>query len=162
PAVNLHGPPYYQGRIPGRAPLLATRAADHSVPILYVNLVGGQDELVFDGGSAIFDETGHLVARARQFEEDLLIVDLDVRPTFRKRLLDPRGRASRPALPEVLISEPKPLSEPARPARLEPALETEEEVWRALCVGTGDYVGKNRFSDVVIGLSGGIDSSVVA
>ncbi|HZQ79496.1 MAG TPA: NAD+ synthase [Acidimicrobiia bacterium] len=161
-AVNINASPYYEGRIEERATMLATRAADHSVPILYVNLVGGQDELVFDGGSAIFDESGHLVARGRQFEEDLLVVDLDVRPTFRKRLLDPRGRASRPPLPEVLISEPRPLPDPARPARLEPALETEEEVWRALCVGTGDYVRKNRFSDVVIGLSGGIDSSVVA
>src|SRR5437763_9118171 len=161
-AVNIHASPYYEGRIAERATMLATRAADHSVPILYVNLVGGQDELVFDGGSAIFDESGHLVARARQFEEDLLIVDVDVRPTFRKRLLDPRGRASRPPLPAVFISEPRPLPDPARPARLEPALPTEEEVWRALCVGTGDYGRKNRFSDVVIGLSGGIDSSVVA
>src|SRR5439155_1612114 len=139
-----------------------TVAADHSVPILYVNLVGGQDELVFDGGSSVFDETGHVVARARQFEEDLLIVDLDVRPTFRKRLLDPRGRATRPPLPEVHISEPRPRAGPPRPARLEPPLEPEAEVWSALCLGTGDYVRKNRFSDVVIGLSGGIDSSVVA
>jgi len=161
-AVNINASPYYEGRIAERTTMLATRAADHSVPILYVNLVGGQDELVFDGGSAIFDETGHLVARGRQFEEDLLIVDLDVRPTFRKRLLDPRGRASRPPLPEVLISEPRPLPEPARRPRLEPVLEPEEEVWRALVVGTGDYVRKNRFTDVLIGLSGGIDSSVVA
>jgi NAD+ synthase (glutamine-hydrolysing) len=161
-AVNINASPYYAGRIAERATMLATRAADHSVPILYVNLVGGQDELVFDGGSTIFDETGHLVARARQFEEDLLVVDLDVRPTFRKRLLDPRGRPTRPPLPEVHISESRPPAEPARPARLEPTLEPEAEVWSALCVGTGDYVRKNRFTDIVIGLSGGIDSSVVA
>ena len=161
-AVNINASPYYEGRIAERATMLATRAADHSVPILYVNLVGGQDELVFDGGSSVFDETGHVVARARQFEEDLLIVDLDVRPTFRKRLLDPRGRATRPPLPEVHISEPRPRAGPPRPARLEPPLEPEAEVWSALCLGTGDYVRKNRFSDVVIGLSGGIDSSVVA
>ena len=104
-AVNINASPYYEGRIAERAVMLATRAADHSVPILYVNLVGGQDELVFDGGSCVFDESGHLVARANQFEEDLLVVDLDVRPTFRKRLLDPRGRASRPPLPEVRISD---------------------------------------------------------
>ena len=161
-AVNINASPYYEGRIAERATMLATRAADHSVPILYVNLVGGQDELVFDGGSSVFDETGHVVARARQFEEDLLIVDLDVRPTFRKRLLDPRGRATRPPLPEVHISEPRPRAGPPRPARLEPPLEPEAEVWSALCLGTGDYVRKNRFSDVVIGVSGGIDSSVVA
>ncbi|HYH51250.1 MAG TPA: NAD+ synthase, partial [Acidimicrobiia bacterium] len=146
-----------------RETMVATRAADHSVPILYCNLVGGQDELVFDGGSAVYDESGHILARARQFEEDLLVVDLDVRPTFRKRLLDPRGRASRPVLPEVLVSEARPPSpEPVQPARLEPRLPTEEEVWSALRIGTGDYVRKNGFADVVIGLSGGIDSSVVA
>src|SRR5947207_6795734 len=132
-AVNINASPYYAGRLAERATMLATRAADHSVPILYVNLIGGQDELVFDGGSAIYDESGHLLARARQFEEDLLVVDLDVRPTFRKRLLDPRGRASRPPLPEVHISESRPPADAARPARLDPRLETDEEVWRALC-----------------------------
>ncbi|HEV7534788.1 MAG TPA: NAD+ synthase, partial [Acidimicrobiia bacterium] len=161
-AVNINASPYYEGRLAERETMLATRAADHSVPILYVNTVGGQDELVFDGGSAIYDESGHLLARARQFEEDLLVVDLDVRPTFRKRLLDPRGRPSRPPLPEVHISEGRPPAEPAGPARLEPRLGAEAEVWSALWLGTGDYVHKNRFSDVVIGLSGGIDSSVVA
>jgi NAD+ synthase (glutamine-hydrolysing) len=166
-AVNINASPYYAGRIAERAVMLATRAADHSVPILYVNLVGGQDELVFDGGSCVFDESGHLLARAKQFEEDLLVVDLDVRPTFRKRLLDPRGRASRPPLPEVRISDARavqgqPVAAPPRPPRLETACGPEAEVWSALCLGTGDYVRKNRFADVVIGLSGGIDSSVVA
>jgi NAD+ synthase (glutamine-hydrolysing) len=161
-AVNINASPYYAGRLAEREPMVATRAADHSVPILYVNSIGGQDELVFDGGSAIYDESGHLLARARQFEEDLLIVDLDVRPTFRKRLLDPRGRASRPALPEVHISEGRPPDAPARPARIEAPLTAEAEVWGALRVGSGDYVTKNGFADVVIGLSGGIDSSVVA
>ena len=161
-AVNINASPYYAGRLTEREPMVATRAADHSVPILYVNLIGGQDELVFDGGSAVYDESGHVLARARQFEEDLLVVDLDVRPTFRKRLLDPRGRASRPALPEVHISEGRPAAEPPRPARLETPLAAEAEVWSALRVGTGDYVTKNHFTDVVIGLSGGIDSSVVA
>jgi NAD+ synthase (glutamine-hydrolysing) len=161
-AVNINASPYYEGRLAERETMVATRAADHSVPIVYCNLVGGQDELVFDGGSAVYDQSGYLVARGRQFEEDLLVVDLDVRPTFRKRLLDPRGRASRPPLPEVLISEARPPAEPARPARMETPLSLEAEVWSALALGTGDYVRKNRFSDVVIGLSGGIDSSVVA
>src|SRR5882724_12615259 len=161
-AVNINASPYYEGRLAERETMLATRAADHSVPIVYVNLVGGQDELVFDGGSAIYDESGHVLARARQFEEDLLVVDLDVRPTFRKRLLDPRGRPRRPPLPEVHISEARELhlpppeteTEPARPARIEAPLGAEAEVWSALRVGTGDYVSKNRFADVVIGLSG--------
>jgi NAD+ synthase (glutamine-hydrolysing) len=161
-AVNINASPYYAGRLAERETMVATRAADNSVPILYVNLIGGQDELVFDGGSAIYDESGHVLARARQFEEDLLVVDLDVRATFRKRLLDPRGRASRQVLPEVHISEGRPPAEPARPARIEAPLGAEEEVWSALRVGTGDYVRKNHFANVVIGLSGGIDSSVVA
>ncbi len=91
--VNINASPFYAGRIHERETMLATRAADASVPVLYVNLVGGQDELVFDGASMLFDETGRLVARARQFEEDLLVVDVDVRPAFRRRLLDPRGRS---------------------------------------------------------------------
>ena len=79
--------------------MLATRAADASVPIVYANLVGGQDELVFDGASLVFDEQGALVARAKQFESDLLVVDIDVRPAFRKRQLDPRGRVEALPLP---------------------------------------------------------------
>ncbi|HLF41436.1 MAG TPA: NAD+ synthase, partial [Acidimicrobiia bacterium] len=165
-AVNINASPYYEGRWRERETMLATRAADHSVPIVYVQLVGGQDELVFDGGSQVYDETGHLLARARQFTEDLLIVDLDVRPTFRKRLLDPRGRASRPPLPEIVISEARPPASAAASPRIAPRIEAslsvEEEVWGALVLGTHDYVTKNGFRDVVIGLSGGIDSSLVA
>ena len=162
-AVNINASPYYAGRLRERETMLATRAADHSVPILYVNLVGGQDELVFDGGSLVVDSDGRLVARARQFADDLLVVDLDVRPGFAKRLLAPRDRTSRPPLPEIAISGEGPdVHEPARPARVEPALDPIGEVWKALVLGTRDYVGKNRFREVVIGLSGGIDSSLVA
>jgi NAD+ synthase (glutamine-hydrolysing) len=162
-AVNINASPYYEGRLAEREVMLATRAADHSVPIVYVNLVGGQDELVFDGASVVFDESGHLLARARQFTDDLLLVDLEVRPTFRKRLLDPRGRASRPPLSEVVVSEGhRAAAAPVQHPRLEPRLEPEAEVWAALVLGTRDYVTKNGFADVVIGLSGGIDSSLVA
>jgi NAD+ synthase (glutamine-hydrolysing) len=161
-AVNINASPYYQGRLAEREVMLATRAADHSVPIVYVNLVGGQDELVFDGASVVFDESGHLLARARQFREELLVVDVDVRPTFRKRLLDPRGRVSHPPLPEVAVSDGHPPAAAARLPRIEPRLAPEAEVWEALVLGTHDYVSKNGFSDVVIGLSGGIDSSLVA
>jgi len=162
-AVNISASPYYEGRLAERETMLATRAADASIPIVYVNLVGGQDELVFDGGSIVLDENGHVLARARQFADDLLVVDLDVRPTFRKRLLDPRGRVRAPRLPEVEISGPQ--AGPAAggfPVRVETPLGPEAEVWEALVLGTRDYVRKNGFSEVVIGLSGGIDSSVVA
>jgi NAD+ synthase (glutamine-hydrolysing) len=159
--VNINGSPYYAGRLRERETMLSTRAADASVPIAYVNLVGGQDELVFDGGSIVFDEQGRLVARARQFTEDLLVVDIDVRPTFRKRLLDPRGRWSAPALPEVKVSDAH-LGERGERPRIEPELPPVREVYEALALGTRDYVVKNGFTDVIIGLSGGIDSSLVA
>jgi len=159
--VNINGSPYYAGRLRERETMLATRAADASVPIVYVNLVGGQDELVFDGGSLVFDEQGHLVARARQFTEDLLVVDVDVRPTFRKRLLDPRGRWSAPALAEVKVTDAH-LGERGERPRVEPTLPPVREVYEALALGTRDYVVKNGFTDVIIGLSGGIDSSLVA
>jgi NAD+ synthase (glutamine-hydrolysing) len=159
--VNINGSPYYAGRLRERETMLATRAADASVPIVYVNLVGGQDELVFDGGSMVFDEEGGLVARAGQFVEDLLVVDLDVRPTFRKRLLDPRGRLSAPPLPEVKVSEAR-IGERGAPPRIEAVLPPVQEVYEALVLGTRDYVRKNGFTDVLIGLSGGIDSSLVA
>ena len=159
--VNINGSPYYAGRLRERETMLSTRAADASVPIVYVNLVGGQDELVFDGGSLVFDEQGRLVARARQFTEDLLVVDLDVRPTFRKRLLDPRGRWSAPALAEVKVTDAR-LGERGERPRIEATFPPVREVYEALALGTRDYVVKNGFTDVIIGLSGGIDSSLVA
>ena len=159
--VNINASPYYAGRLREREIMLATRAADASVPLLYVNLVGGQDELVFDGASLLFDESGHLVARARQFDEELMICDVDVNPAFRRRALDPRGRLRVPPLPEISISEPQIQSVPRLPHIEEPD-EPVHEVYRALVLGTRDYVRKNGFTDVLIGLSGGIDSALVA
>jgi NAD+ synthase (glutamine-hydrolysing) len=159
--VNLNASPYYAQRWQERETMLATRAADASVPIVYANLVGGQDELVFDGASVVFDEQGHLVARAKQFVEDLLVVDLDVRPTFRKRQLDPRGRARAAQLAESNVSDPRIVDGRVEP-RIEPVLPPVQEVYEALVLGTRDYVGKNGFTDVLIGLSGGVDSSLVA
>ncbi len=159
--VNINASPFHAGRLAERETMLATRAADASVPVAYVNMVGGQDELVFDGASMVFDERGVLVARAKQFVEDLLIVDLDVRGVFRKRLLDPRGRAVAPPLPEVLVSEPR-IAESAHLARIEPPLAPVHEVYEALVLGTRDYVEKNGFREVVVAMSGGMDSSLVA
>ena len=159
--VNLNASPYYAQRLVERETMLATRAADASVPIVYANLVGGQDELVFDGASLVFDEQGHLVARARQFVEDLLVVDIDVRPAFRKRLLDPRGRASAPSLPETVVSELHEADGTFAP-RIEEPLPELHEVYEALVLGTRDYVRKTGFEKVLIALSGGIDSAIVA
>jgi NAD+ synthase (glutamine-hydrolysing) len=142
--------------------MLATRAADASCDLLYVNAVGGQDELVFDGASLAVDASGTIVARARQFEEQVMVVDLDVRPVFRKRLLDPRGRATAPPLEEILITASSRADDPPCPPECAEPLPAVREVYEALVLGTRDYVRKNGFSDVVIGLSGGIDSSLVA
>jgi NAD+ synthase (glutamine-hydrolysing) len=166
--VNINASPYYAGRLGERERMLATRASDASCALVYVNLVGGQDELVFDGASMVFDAQGELRARASQFAETTLICDLDVQPAFRKRLLDPRGRAAGTPLDVVEISRtPRALAAgPGLAERREPAiadtLSLEREVYEALVVGTRDYVRKNGFSDVVVGLSGGIDSSLVA
>jgi NAD+ synthase (glutamine-hydrolysing) len=159
--VNINASPFYAGRLRERETMLATRAADASVPVLYVNLVGGQDELVFDGASMLFDEGGHLVARAKQFREEVLVIDVDVRPGFRRRLLDPRGRVHAAPLPEVLVSEAR-IAERVAPPRVEPMLEPVREVYEALVLGTRDYVRKNGVADVIVAISGGIDSALVA
>jgi NAD+ synthase (glutamine-hydrolysing) len=162
--VNINASPYYARRLGERQRMLATRAADASCALVYVNLVGGQDELVFDGASMVFDAEGRLVAAMPQFEPGVSIFDLEVRPTYRKRLLDPRGRHRAPELPEVVVSaNPRqPVSAPRVSPPMAETLGPEEEVYAALVVGTRDYVRKNGFSDVVVGLSGGIDSSLVA
>jgi NAD+ synthase (glutamine-hydrolysing) len=159
--VNVNASPYYAGRLRERETMLATRAADAGVPVLYVNLVGGQDELVFDGASMLFDEEGHLVARAAQFVEDLMVIDVDVRPAFRRRALDPRGRVRAAPLAEIAVSDAQ-LSAAIELPGVAPVLDPVREVYEALVVGTRDYVRKNGFTDVLIGLSGGIDSSLVA
>ncbi|HSL58506.1 MAG TPA: NAD+ synthase [Acidimicrobiales bacterium] len=161
--VNLNASPFHAGKLAERESMIATRAADASCPVVYVNLVGGQDELVFDGASFVVDAGGRLVARAPQFVEDVMVVDLDIRPVFRKRLLDPRERPVAPPLECVAVTPPRavdPAPLPAAPVA-EP-LAPEREVYEALVLGTRDYVRKNGFTDVVIGLSGGIDSSLVA
>ncbi|MBV8958540.1 MAG: NAD+ synthase [Actinobacteria bacterium] len=160
--LNINASPYYAGRLVERERMLATRAADAGCVLAYVNQVGGQDELVFDGASLFMDANGEVIASAPQFEEDQLVVDLDVTPVFRKRLLDPRGRATAAALPTVLVTDSTRAPAELLPRRHAPALPPVEEVYRALVLGTHDYVTKNGFTDVVIALSGGIDSSLVA
>jgi NAD+ synthase (glutamine-hydrolysing) len=160
--VSLNASPYRAQVIEERERMLATRAADASAAIVYVNLVGGQDELVFDGGSMIFDHTGELVARLPQFDELVEIVDIDLREGFRKRILDPRGVASVPPLPTIDVVAPAIERSGHFPPTIVQRPEVATEVYDALVLATRDYVRKNRFSDVVIGLSGGIDSALVA
>ncbi len=153
----------------------------HPAALAYVNLVGGQDELVFDGASMVFDHDGDLVASAPQFREALVICDLKIHSTFRKRLLDPRGHGGMSSLPLVRVTEAPRASvgdrsgaasandEAAGPeqhftplAPIAPRLDTVAEVYEALVLGTSDYVRKNGFTEVLVGLSGGVDSSLVA
>ena len=165
--VNINGSPYHAGKARFREQMVATRAADDLVCVAYVNMVGGQDELVFDGASLIVNEHGQCVARGRQFEEDFVVADLDLEAVFHARLHDPRRRkeklrageaAPRIVLPALPAAAQVP---PVEPPTVAP-LERVEEVFRALVLGTRDYVRKNGFARVVIGLSGGIDSSLVA
>jgi len=169
--VNLNASPYAEGKLARRERMMATRAADASCALVYVNQVGGQDELVFDGGSMVFDAGGALLARSPQFVEDLMVVDIEVEPVYRKRLLDPRGRPSDYLLPvaqalseevEATASTNVPDDAPLAAATIAAPLDPDEEVYRAIVTGTRDYLVKNGFTDVVIGLSGGIDSTLVA
>jgi NAD+ synthase (glutamine-hydrolysing) len=160
--VIPNGSPYFAGRQAERERMVATRAEDAHCHIVYVNQVGGQDELIFDGASFVVDGDGELVARAPQLREVVQVVDLELRPVFRTRLLDPRGRNTAPALPVVPVSTPDPVRAAGEPAEISPLLEPVAEVYDALVLATRDYVTKNGFSDVVFGLSGGVDSSLVA
>ena len=143
--------------------MVATRAEDAHCHIAYVNQVGGQDELIFDGGSFVVNDDGDLVHRMAQMQQAVEVVDLDIRPVFRTRLLDPRGRSTAPALPVVAVSGPVAVHPgEARLPVVRPLLAPVDEVYDALVLATRDYVTKNGFTDVVFGLSGGIDSSLVA
>ena len=167
--INISASPYHAGKGAAREKMIATRASDTVAIFAYNNAVGGQDELVFDGHSVIMDEKGILIARGKQFEEDLIIADLDVESVFRERLHDPRQRK------ETLLAEQKqwqqtriivsktPFSIHKSQLKKQPdVLDLPAEVYRALVLGTRDYVLKNGFKKVVIGLSGGIDSTIVA
>jgi NAD+ synthase (glutamine-hydrolysing) len=161
--LDLNASPYSAGRVDERVRMLATRAADASCGLVYVNQVGGQDELVFDGRSMVFDADGTVHAAAPQFEETVMICDVEVPAGFRKRLLDPRGRIPAEPLPVVALTEAYPLEDRplVAPATVSAPLGRDEEIYKALVVGLRDYVTKNGFTDVTLGLSGGMDSSLV-
>jgi len=169
--INISASPYHVGKGGYREQLLATRATDNAVVVALCNLVGGQDELVFDGQSLIVDQEGKLLCRGRQFEEELLVADIDLGAVFRRRLHDPRRRREKllalqrghPCPREVsLAATLKPRRRAAISRALAPPLETTAEIYHALVLGTRDYVRKNGFEKVVLGLSGGIDSSLTA
>jgi NAD+ synthase (glutamine-hydrolysing) len=153
--VNLNASPYNRGRRNERLAVLRERVAEAGCAIAYVNQVGGQDELVFDGDSLVVSPDGTLLAAGRQFDTDLVLVDLPIGP--------PQPHRFRELLPRVEVTitrraERPPLS----PAPPRTPLSDDAEVYDALVLGTRDYLAKNGFGEVVIGLSGGIDSSLVA
>jgi NAD+ synthase (glutamine-hydrolysing) len=169
--VNLSASPYFVGKAEDREEMLVTRARDNSAYLAFCNLVGGQDELLFDGHSVVLDDEGEVLARAPGFEEALLVVDLDPAEAIGRRLRDVRRRALAreredelaPLVVDLVASNG---SSQARSHELggeivafDPEL---EQMRKALVLALRDYVGKNGFGDVVLGLSGGIDSALVA
>ena len=169
--INISASPYHAGKIQERERMLATRAIDNVAIVAYCNLVGGQDELIFDGSSLVISERGEILGRAKCFAEDFLTVELDTRGVMRQRLRDPRRRKERLNyyhLPEkkmtiVDVEPPTPPPGPPLKARpISPWPQPLEEIYAALVMGVHDYIHKNGFKKVVIGLSGGIDSALVA
>jgi NAD+ synthase (glutamine-hydrolysing) len=167
--LNISASPYHVGKAEDREEMLVTRARDNSVYLAFCNLVGGQDELLFDGHSVVLDDEGEVIARAPGFEEALLVVDLDPSEAIGRRLRDVRRRAlareredgQEPELVELgdCVSETQGTPAAAAIVPFEPEL---EQMRRGLVLALRDYVGKNGFGDVVLGLSGGIDSALVA
>ncbi|MBW4719371.1 NAD+ synthase [Saccharothrix obliqua] len=157
--VSPNASPYERKKDDARLPLVARRAAEANAPLAYVNMVGGQDELVFDGDTMVVARDGALVTRAPQFVEHLVVLDLDLPGGAARTEGEVNGfevrRRTLSATP-VPAYEPLPVPQPAEP------LSDEAEVWHALVTGLRDYVHKNGFRSVVLGLSGGIDSAVVA
>jgi NAD+ synthase (glutamine-hydrolysing) len=174
--ININASPYHMGKSGTRVKMLSTRALDNNLVIAYLNTVGGQDELVFDGHSLVINENAELIAEGDRFAEDNIIVDIILEDVFVKKLHAPLGRESASPVSDLTVQEividrkPEPSAELAIPPHLkgsvksacETAQASFEEVYSALVLGVRDYIGKNGFKKVCIGLSGGIDSSLVA
>jgi NAD+ synthase (glutamine-hydrolysing) len=162
--LNISSSPYHVGKALVREEMLRTRARDELSIIAYCNLVGGQDELIFDGRSVVVDADGDIVARAAAFEEEVLVCEVDPGAAVSARLRDTRlrrGKTHKALEPRVTFDPPQP-----RP-RLEPRItphpaSPEADLWAALCIGLRDYATKNGFTRALLGLSGGIDSALVA
>jgi NAD+ synthase (glutamine-hydrolysing) len=165
--VNLSASPFHVGKAEDREEMLVTRARDTSSYFAFCNLVGGQDELVFDGHSVVLDDAGEVVARASGFAEELLLVDLDPVDATGRRLRDARrrefgrSREVAPAVETVELDGPRVQDGELQPVVVPFAPEL-EQMRLALILGLRDYVEKNGFNDVVVGVSGGIDSAVTA
>ncbi len=164
--ININASPFQIGKSRIREQMLATRARENGVIVTYTNTVGGQDELVFDGSSLVLDQTGAVIARAKAFEEDFLLVDVNADAVVRHRMAQRRTKALSGKLAGAVERVTVKLPAASKRARvvpgLEPLREELDEVYAALVLGVRDYVRKNGFKKVVIGLSGGIDSAITA
>jgi NAD+ synthase (glutamine-hydrolysing) len=165
--VNLSASPFHVGKAEDREEMLVTRARDNASYVAFCNLVGGQDELVFDGHSVVLDDEGEVVARAPGFEEALLVVDVDPAEAIGRRLRDvrrrelERTRSEPPAAETIHLTGHRAVGEPVAPAVV-PFSSELEQMRLGLGLGLRDYAEKNGFGDVVIAISGGIDSAVTA
>ncbi|HEY3865553.1 MAG TPA: NAD+ synthase [Solirubrobacteraceae bacterium] len=163
--VNISASPYHAGKGLERERMFGQRAREDGVPVAFCGLVGGQDELLFDGHSFVVDHTGKTLARAAQFEEDLLLCDLDLDTASPARSAnDPPSvaQATTPPLAVIPSQSPTPRLAAVSSRLTAPIAPEEAEIYAALMLGLRDYVEKNGFSHVVLGLSGGIDSALVA
>jgi NAD+ synthase (glutamine-hydrolysing) len=166
--VNLSASPFHVGKEREREEMFRTRARDNVCFVAFCNAVGGQDELIFDGHSLVLDDEGEVLARAPGFEECLLVVDVDPAAVIGRRLRDVRRRALARELPEppaattVAVGPLREQSGEPRTAPVVPFAEELEQMRQALVLGLRDYVRKNGFAEVVVGVSGGIDSALTA
>jgi NAD+ synthase (glutamine-hydrolysing) len=162
--VNISASPYHFGKGSAREKMIAKQARDNAVIFAYNNLVGGQDELVFDGGGMILDEKGRLLARGRHFEEDMVLADLDFAAVAQVRQKKPSSAKDQPwkVTRAKLSDKPFNIEKPSIATQKPEPKSLYAEIYDALVLGTGDYVIKNGFEKVLVGLSGGIDSSLVA
>ncbi len=158
--VSPNASPYERAKDDLRLPLVRRRAAEANAPIVYCNQVGGQDELVFDGDSLAVSADGELLARAPQFVEHLLCVDLGLDRTRAPERRE--GRIGPMTVTRTVVSEEPVAAFEPRPGHVAEPLSDPEEVWRALVLGLRDFIDKNGMPSVVFGLSGGIDSALVA
>ncbi len=164
--ININASPYHIGKALFREKLVTSRSLECGAAIVYVNMVGGQDELVFDGRSFVIDAEGRLLVKGKPFKEDLIVIDIEARGTGKKTLSGIRKEIKKIMREGEFVDE---ISIPWTPAKGMPACRTrkirsfseEEEVYNALLLGTHDYVRKNGFHGVVVGMSGGVDSALV-
>lgn len=168
---DINSSPFHAGKWKFRERMLGTRAVDNSCAIVYLNAVGGQDELVFDGHSLVLGPAGDVLFRGKSFEEQLAIVDIDLAPVEHVRLVDPRRRkakltsAGSARVTEIALGNREEGIGNRREGEGTPSAKppgSVEEVYSALVLGTRDYVNKNGFKEVVLGMSGGIDSALTA